>query len=112
MMANNNEAVLAYGEAFLHSMRRLSAPSEIAVDLFSRTGCMQPLAALADTVASGVVSSAPVTLTVASGAHPEFTLRGTHALATVQADRRGNGAVIVLSLIVATVLIAILLCRR
>ena len=108
----SNDDVLARSEAFLGSMSAIASPSDIAVDLFARDGCMRPLADMAAAVAHGSVSAAPVSLTVACGSRPEFTLRGTHALATVQADRRGHGAFVVISIIVAIVLVAVLLCRR
>lgn len=108
----SNDEILARSEGFLKSMSSIASSSDIAVDLFAHHGCMRPLSDIAATVASGSMSTAPVSLTVACGERPGFAMRGTHALATVQADRRGSGGPIVISIIIAVLLVAIVLCRR
>ena len=106
----SNASVLKSCQGFLESMSRITRPDDLAVELFSHTDVPEALTSMAQTVAKGKPSSAPVSLTVASSSSPTFEVRGNHAYATLN-GQKGWGGIVLIIITVAVLLIAIVLCR-
>tara|TARA_B100000683_G_C12476066_1_gene549606 strand:+ start:1786 stop:2112 length:327 start_codon:yes stop_codon:yes gene_type:complete len=107
---SDNDEIVSRCMGFLNSMAAISQPVDIGFDAASGTA-PPSLLDLARGVATGPVDRTPVSLTVVQGPEPKFDLRGTHAVATLQADRRFGVLPLVLICVLAIV-VALMLCRH
>ena len=110
MPCDNNGVVVARAKDFLNSMRFIVDPSDIGADL-----CQHPdarsVADLCAKCARGVASDTPASLTLALGKEPTFDIKGAHAYGTL-AENRGLGSWLMVTLTIAVLMIAWVLCRK
>ena len=109
-MTWDNASVVARAASFIRHMSRIAEPSDIGVDLCEH----ESLGALASTcadAATGNPADTIVSLTLAPGPAADFNIKGSHAYGTLSTPK-GWGSWLMITLTVAVLLIALVLCRR
>ena len=107
---SGNADVVSKCIGFLRSMSALSQPGDIGFDTAEGVAPLD-LIEFARAKAVGPVNRTPVSLTVVQGDVPGFDLRGTHAVATLQA-KRAFGVVPLILISVLALVVALILSRR
>ena len=93
-------------------MCEISAPENIACQIYTRSPLTETIASLADQIAKGDVNTAPITLTIGPAKHAGFDIRGTHAYGTLVTRPGSNfGAIALILLTIVLAVVAILLFR-